>query len=213
MSKHLVLLINSYAKYFLIYILILTGLHKRLVFNRQQNREILLGSTFTSLCSCCIFSSYLLIIQSQKKKKKNIRQTTRAQTPVSHAGRCRGTPAVQKEGWRLWNLSPQGPERRLLFISSALSIGRCHLWRRRRTLERICDGAVMWEREGVTCSALLSSAAPLIVNKPQSVHTWTFSLLPPLFSSLFSSLSSSDCIKNSLPQPFHVYQHPSKLPL
>lgn len=70
MSKHLVLLINSYAKYFLIYILILTGLHKRLVFNRQQNREILLGSTFTSLCSCCIFSSYLLIIQSQKKKKK-----------------------------------------------------------------------------------------------------------------------------------------------
>lgn len=97
MSKHLVLLINSYAKYFLIYILILTGLHKRLVFNRQQNREILLGSTFTSLCSCCIFSSYLLIIQSQKKKKKK-HQTDNQSTDSRFSRRKVQRNACSSEG-------------------------------------------------------------------------------------------------------------------
>lgn len=62
---------------------------------------------------------------------------------LSHAEKaCEGMPKVQKKG-SLEDLHASGADRRLLFISASLSIRCCHLWRRRRTLERISYRALM----------------------------------------------------------------------
>lgn len=61
------------------------------------------------------------------------------------------------------------------FHFKRLSILRCHLRRRRRTLERISDGAVMWEK-GVTCSAWRTLQTLNEHISPQCQHSWTFQL-------------------------------------
>ncbi len=62
---------------------------------------------------------------------------------LSHAEKaCKGMPEVQKKG-SLEDLHASGADRRLLFISASLSIRCCHLWRRRRTLERTSYRALM----------------------------------------------------------------------
>lgn len=61
------------------------------------------------------------------------------------------------------------------FHFKRLSILRCHLRRRRRTLERISDGAVMWEK-GVTCSAWRTLLTLNEHINPQRQHSWTFQL-------------------------------------
>lgn len=81
-----------------------------------------------------IFSSYPLI-QNEKRRRASFFSRRKVQ---------RNAWSSEKTGgYEIFRL---GGKPAASFHFKRLSIRRCHLWRRRRTLERISDGAVMWEK-------------------------------------------------------------------
>lgn len=75
---------------------------------------------------------YILLSPSYTKEEKGGRQ----EPPLSHAERYRGMPEVQRRLAGMKSFA-SGAKPAASFHFKRLSIRRCHLWRRRRTLERI----------------------------------------------------------------------------
>lgn len=116
-----------------------------------------------------IFSSYLLI---QKGKKKN---QSRASSFSRRKVQRNAWSSEKAGGYEIFRL---GGKPAASFHFKRLSIRRCHLWRRRRTLERISDGAVMWEKRG----DLLCWCSLLILNEhisPAASVQLDISTFPP----------------------------------
>lgn len=137
-----------------------------------------------------IFSSYPLI---QKGKKKN---QSRASSFSRRKVQRNAWSSEKAGGYEIFRLRGKPAAS---FHFKRLSIRRCHLWRRRRTLERISDGAVMWEKR-VTCSADALSWFLTSTSALQRQYSWTFQLFLPLhtgedFKTLFSRIIQTSTLE------------------
>lgn len=118
--------------------------------------------------------SPLTLLYKRKKKKNQSRASSFSRRKVQR----NAWSSEKTGGYEIFRL---GGKPAASFHFKRLSIRRCHLWRRRRTLERISDGAVMWEKR-VTCSAdalswfLTSTSAP-----PASVQLDISTFPPPAY--------------------------------
>lgn len=84
-------------------------------------------------------SAIFSLLPSYTKRKKN---QSRASSFSRRKVQRNAWSSEKAGGYEIFRL---GGKPAASFHFKRLSIRRCHLWRRRRTLERISDGAVMWE--------------------------------------------------------------------
>lgn len=89
-----------------------------------------------------IFSSYLLIQRERERERRKKKNQWRASSFSRRKVQRNAWSSEKAGGYEIFRL---GGKPAASFHFKRLSILRCHLWRRRRTLERISDGAVMWE--------------------------------------------------------------------
>lgn len=78
----------------------------------------------------------LYILLSPSYTKEGVGGEPSQEPPLSHAERYRGMPEVQRRLAGMKSFA-SGAKPAASFHFKRLSIRRCHLWRRRRTLERI----------------------------------------------------------------------------
>lgn len=89
-----------------------------------------------------IYSSLTFLYKERERERRKKKNQWRASSFSRRKVQRNAWSSEKAGGYEIFRL---GGKPAASFHFKRLSILRCHLWRRRRTLERISDGAVMWE--------------------------------------------------------------------